>query len=94
MRMPTSLSGNSTTTAVQPSSAMSPNSEVYEPLTPKNDENSSLCNGVGGGNIDASEDLNETKTKLRVSYLSRYVFEILLINLYLNKKILVNLLKI
>ncbi|XP_023290976.2 homeotic protein bicoid [Lucilia cuprina] len=64
MRMPTSLAGNAAATSVQPSSAMSPNSEVYEPLTPKNDENSSLCNGVGGG--DAPEDLNETKTKLRV----------------------------
>ncbi|XP_075148335.1 bicoid isoform X2 [Haematobia irritans] len=70
MRMPPGTGGGNpattTTTVVEPSSAMSPNSEVYEPLTPKNDDNSSMCNGAGGNNVDVGDDLDETKTKLRV----------------------------
>ncbi|NP_001273836.1 homeotic protein bicoid-like [Musca domestica] len=66
MRMPPTAGSNpSGVTTVEPSSAMSPNSEVYEPLTPKNDDNSSLCNGAGG-NVDVGDNLDETKAKLRV----------------------------
>uniref|UniRef100_A0A1I8P9F7 Homeobox domain-containing protein n=1 Tax=Stomoxys calcitrans TaxID=35570 RepID=A0A1I8P9F7_STOCA len=69
MRMPSVAGrGNAAgSTTVEASSAMSPNSEVYEPLTPKNDDNASLCNGAGGANnVDVGDDLDETKTKLRV----------------------------
>lgn len=63
MRMPSSATSLAAAT-VEPSTAMSPNSEVYEPLTPKNDESSSICNG--GGGVDAADDINETKTKMQV----------------------------
>jgi len=35
-------------------SALSPGSEVYEPLTPKNDESPSLCGGGPGGGVPAT----------------------------------------
>lgn len=36
-------------------SALSPGSEVYEPLTPKNDESPSLCGGGAGGGVGSSD---------------------------------------
>lgn len=81
MRMPPAAGSNPGATTVEPSSAMSPNSEVYEPLTPKNDDNSSLCNGAGGNqNVDVGDDMDETKTKLRVRiiiirFLTIYIYK-------------------
>jgi len=59
-----------------PRGAASPGSEVYEPLTPKNDESPSLCGiGIGGpcatavGETEAEDmdDGTRKKTTLQVS---------------------------
>lgn len=51
-----------------PTTAMSPHSEVYEPLTPKNDESPmSLCNG-GVDTPDEMDESNANSLKVSISY--------------------------
>ncbi|XP_026847888.1 homeotic protein bicoid isoform X1 [Drosophila persimilis] len=55
-------------------SALSPGSEVYEPLTPKNDESPSLC-GIGGpcatavGDTDIADDMDDGTTNKKTTTL-------------------------
>ncbi|XP_039492945.1 homeotic protein bicoid isoform X3 [Drosophila santomea] len=68
--MRSAMSGATASASAVARGASSPGSEVYEPLTPKNDESPSLCGiGIGGpcaiavGETEAADDMDDGTSK-------------------------------
>jgi len=88
--MRSGMSGATASASAVARGAASPGSEVYEPLTPKNDESPSLCGiGIGGpcaiavGETEAADDMDDgtsKKTTLQVRHESTTFFDLLILS--------------